>query len=188
MDPRRAEVVRIARAELGPGDVETYWRDAVQDSKWPGGLAWCGIFCLWALHQAGLAKSVKWKLGYGFLEVQRLPKTHQPLPGDVAYFDKPFQHHAIVESYEQGVLETIDGNQPDVRARTRSPNHGAVFYSIQPFLDAEPSELTPVEVPHPPKRKFLQAVKDWQTRHGLKPDGDIGPKTWKALTGEETER
>jgi hypothetical protein len=34
------------------------------------------------------------------------------------------------------------------------------------------------------KRSFVRAVARWQARHGLKPDGILGPQTWAALQRE----
>ncbi len=99
---------------------------------------WCGAFALRCLHEAHVALSVKWEFGpphYGFL--YRLPTTHAPEPGDIAYLDKPWQHHAIVTGVDGDTVHTIDGNQgPSAPIKTHSVplEHWTAFYSIAPFL------------------------------------------------------
>lgn len=159
MTPReklRAAVVAAAAGELGPGRIPDYWASCgVSPAPKPGTPTghWCGAFTLWCLHQAKLAPAVRWIIGRGFCEVQGLPKTRNPLPGDIAYTDKPYQHHAIVESWDGTTLVTIDGNQPDVRRRSRPmPAAGMVFYSIDKFLAAAElggAPTSPVTAPSP---------------------------------------
>ena len=99
---------------------------------------WCGAFALHCLHEAELAKSVKWTFGpphYGFL--YRLHTTTTPEPGDIAYLDKPWQHHAIVTDVEGDTVHTIDGNQgPKAPIKTHAAplHHWTAFYSILPFI------------------------------------------------------
>lgn len=140
---KRAKVVRIARGELGPADPDKYW--AVVQPKLmgnPTGISWCGGFALWALQQAGLAKDMIWHIWKGegshsgFAETYKLPRTKDPKPGDIAYFDQPFQHHAIVERNNgDGTVDTIDGNQKpgeSVGEKKRVPIKSATaFYSIE---------------------------------------------------------
>lgn len=99
---------------------------------------WCGAFALWCLRQALPALRVYWAFGppsYGFLF--RLEQTHAPEPGDIAYLDKPFQHHAVVTSVENGVVYTIDGNQgasEPIKTHSAPLSHWTAFYSIARFL------------------------------------------------------
>ena len=208
----RAKVVEIALGELGPGRVPEYWRICgIDPAPKPGekGGEWCGAFALWALKRAGLATRVNWTIGLGFAEVQGLRRTRSPRPGDIAYDDKPYQHHAIVESLVDGILTTIDGNQPDVRRKVRKLPADFTFYSIDKFLAAAGTADTDpqIEAVQPTLREgstqrgAVRTVQDivgalvdgifgpktrgrveaFQRGHGLVADGIVGPKTWAAI-------
>lgn len=217
MDHVRSEVLRHARSQLGPqakGSTEVfgYWREVLPPS-WSDAMVrlyakqkeWCGGFALWCLRQAGLAASVNWIDGVGFLGPARLPRTLSPEPGDIAYFAAPFHHHAIVESFERVAdkvvtvggrevsyarweLKTIDGNQPNLIERTREhcPGYraGAVFYSIAPLLRAEAPtrpDLLPIHLATVRRGSSGLAVRTLQTRLALVVDGTFGPKTEAAV-------
>lgn len=116
----RNRIVRIASGEVGNTDWRKYLDGVLEGPV--GELAWCGIFALWVLHEAGIAKDVSWEPGKGFL--YRMQQTSDPKPGDIAYVHYPFQHHAIVEKIENGQVHTIDGN-----------TLGAVRRRIRPLKD-----------------------------------------------------
>jgi hypothetical protein len=136
----RIKVVKAAASQLGVQNPDKYW-SVVNPGLVASGKAWCGGFALWALKQAGLAPTAFWHTnanheGYGFAEVYSLPKTHSPLPGDIAYYDQPYQHHAIVTANDGVTVSTIDGNQAGntVAVKTRPLSSATAYYSIQPFL------------------------------------------------------
>lgn len=136
----RQKIVRIAKTQLGEQDPSKYWKVVAPDLVGTTA-AWCGGFALWALKQAGLLANLDWTVGKGFLfkanNGKSLPTTHDPKPGDIVYFDAPFQHHAIVESIDGDTLHTIDGNQSpgeQVKLRTRNKKEATAFYSIEPLL------------------------------------------------------
>lgn len=105
-DEIREKLLQVAHAELGTSDSRSYWLGAL--GSYPGTkFAWCGIFALWCLKRLELC-DWKWVVGKGFL--YRLPRTTDPKPGDVAYFDKPYQHHALVQQVEGDQLYLIQGN------------------------------------------------------------------------------
>jgi hypothetical protein len=99
---------------------------------------WCGAFALRCLHEAELGKSIQWAFGpphYGFL--YRLHQTKTPEPGDIAYLDKPWQHHAIVTDVEGETVHTIDGNQgadEPIKTHMAPLSHWTAFYSILPLI------------------------------------------------------
>jgi hypothetical protein len=128
----RDRVLAAAEGELGPGDTDAYWASCKVSGMIPP--HWCGCFVLWALHQAGLALNVRWIVGQGF--ASGLPMTYKPKPGDIAYFSQPFQHHALVVSWDGTTLETIDGNAPGVKRGTRVRPEDVRFYSIEPYIRA----------------------------------------------------
>jgi len=100
---------------------------------------WCGYFALWALHQAGIAKGIKWIQGVGFISPQNLQRVDHPLPGDIVVVPQPFQHQALLVSYEPatGMVTSIDGNQPGIKPKVRFVQNGNLqFYSIQPLVEA----------------------------------------------------
>lgn len=210
----RARILEIAARELGspgPARIQEYHRSAIGPT-WAGKreLEWCGLFCLWTLHEADVARGVLWRLGGGFCEEQRLPRTRTPKPGDVAYYARPFHHHALVETADNGIVTTIDGNQvgDTVMRRTRSLSSATHYYSIAPLLDDETQ-------PGPPRFPTLRlgstgdavkrlqeelnakgarlavdgvfgpattrAVQTFQRASGLDADGIVGAMTWKAL-------
>lgn len=133
LDARRTRVVRTALAELGANSWEKY-TDGITAAHPGRRVAWCGIFALWVLHQCALARDWQWVYGKGFLS--RLPRTRSPKPGDMVYFDQPFQHHAILVSLNGGMVHTVDGNQAGdcVAERTRPIEEVSAFFSIDPLL------------------------------------------------------
>lgn len=181
----RAAIVEAARGELGPGDVREYWRSCGVPPPYPQ--HWCGAFALWALHQAGVALDQMWDVGVGFVAPCRLRQTRQPLPGDIAYTDVPWQHHAIVESLAaDGMLTTIDGNQPDVRIRTRPRPPAIVFYAVQPLVDRVVAKTDPAPAPLQRRTAIRRGargplVAEVQRLVGASPDGVYGPLTHAAV-------
>lgn len=195
----RQAVVDAAVAELGANTHEKrikYWESAlgyeIHHFEEISKLAWCGGFALYCLHTAGLALDVHWRIGAGFL----LQKPHPlravavPLPGDIGYLDKPFQHHFIVESVEGDLVISIDGNQPDVRRRSRQLHTPTLtFFSIAPFLGSElPSPSQPPPPNRPTPAVVQHALNSLMLKHPLEHDfglltvdGIIGPKSQQAL-------
>jgi hypothetical protein len=161
----RQGVVDAAIRHIGNPDTDAIWKEALAPKDYQPGItkAWCGATALTCLHEAGLAQNVFWIWGLGFLEVNHLPKVKLPEPGDIAYYDKPYQHHAIVESVDGDTLHTIDGNQghgfdqltgkagTTCRRVHRPISHG-VYYSIAPWLPktepAPPPGPSVAEVQH----------------------------------------
>lgn len=145
-DSLRAAVCQAAADALAswPADhaeqvaaVRAIWDSVIQRD--PSGMytkAWCGAFALSCLRAAGLADSVWWVPGVGFLE-RCCTHTSAPKPGDVAYFAQPFQHHALVTAVdaERGTFDSIDGNQPGIMQHLARPLHVAAFYSIAPMIE-----------------------------------------------------
>lgn len=119
--------------------IEVYWADVLHQAptaQHPP--EWCGAFALWCLHQAGLGLLLRWLFGpphFGFL--WNLEATKSPKPGDIAYLDKPFQHHAIVVEVSGDTVHTIDGNQgPHAPIMTHEAplSHWTAFFSIEALI------------------------------------------------------
>lgn len=112
----RSRVVEIALGELGPRrtakdqDPQKYIRDAapIYIGQPPNAKAWCGIFWLWCLRQAGLTAKT-WVDGKGFA-YGYLPTVSIPEPGDGMYFGGTLSHYAVVERVANGRVYTIEGN------------------------------------------------------------------------------
>ena len=131
-DDFRKKVVDAARSEVGKKNLDVYFRDAAPQfiGQKP---SWCGIFALWSLHQAGLAKDVMWKTGIGFLRAQDI--TTDPKPGDIAYYDK-FSHQAIVAAVHGDTVDLINGNGSGGVVSLSSPekSKARAYYSIANYI------------------------------------------------------
>ena len=141
-EERRAQVVSIAASQVGLQNPDNYWKVVCPPLCGNAHtISWCGGFALACLHQAGLTDKM-WTIGHGFLLTPpAFGTTKDPKPGDIAYFNQPFQHHAIVAEIVDGKLITIDGNQgaPEERVARRErvlATCGATFYSIAPLVEA----------------------------------------------------
>jgi hypothetical protein len=137
----RGVILEVARAELGANRWDKYTDGRTADH--PGSrVSWCGIFALWCLHQAGIAPEIKWVYGKGF--ASKLPMTSDPKPGDIAYIDKPVQHHAIVASVDGDTVRTVDGNLQDrVQEVERPRGEFSAFFSVEPLLSELSPDITP---------------------------------------------
>jgi hypothetical protein len=158
-DPRRLLVVQSALAEfdrvaaLSPTEVQSflkfgvavYWADVLRQALTaPHPPQWCGAFALWSLHKAGLGLGLRWMFGpphFGFLWNLHQLKPHElPEPGDIAYLDKPYQHHAIVACVEGDTVHTVDGNQgplKPIQKYERPRAHWTAFFSIASLIEPE---------------------------------------------------
>lgn len=132
-DAKRAAMVEAALAEVGKADLDKYFASAAPNAI-GSGVNWCGIFALWALHQAGIAPGVTWVVSKGFL--YRLKQTSEPKPGDIAYFDKN-QHHAIVRAVRADEVDLINGNGTGgvVSLSTAPKSKARAYFSIERFLE-----------------------------------------------------
>lgn len=133
----RSDAVRAAikEWETHPNGRDDLYADEVGGDR---GADWCGYFVLRSLKKAGLAKNVRWVQGKGFMGAAGLKRVAAPLPGDVVFVPNPFQHMAMVVSYDPstGMVTSIDGNQPNIAPRVRFIQNGNIeFYSIQPLVD-----------------------------------------------------
>ncbi len=197
----RQAVLEAAESQLGKGNLPEYWTSALGKPSPAFKKAWCGIFVLRCLHEAGLALGTHWVFGMGFLTTPDrkhfLPKTTAPEPGDIGYKDQPYQHHFIVESVEGGRVHSIDGNSGSKSTVNRcthglGPGSGCVYYTIAPLLLAQGQPEAP--------RKWVQpadvqrAVNALILRHALDgapkllaTDGIIGPKSVAAIQWAQRE-
>lgn len=128
---RRARFLRTLHAELGKSDGQKYWRDVLGK---PRALPtdWCGAYILWALRRT-LGIEWMWENERGFLH--HLPRTQNPVPGDIAYSNH-LNHHAVVLETQPGWVKTIDGNSwmGQVRIRKRPSSYWHSYYSIDPVV------------------------------------------------------
>lgn len=175
-DPR-ARVVEIATLAIGRGpDVCASAAPGYVLGK-PDGVAWCQVFWLWCLREAGLTDHV-WPSGPEWPRAW-LPRTDNPQAGDMAYRDQPFQHGAVVVSVTGDRVRTIDGNS--VGGVVMAHDYGRAqwdrFYSIAPLLE-EPPATNPV---NPTPAVVLQRALTEAGYPCGKVDGVIGPKTRAAL-------
>jgi hypothetical protein len=135
-DERRQAILAAAKAELGHVGGDRYF--ATEHPAYLGTKTdWCGVFALWALHQAGLALDRQWIDGKGFIltGVHPLPATKNPQPGDLIYIDQPFQHQGLVQRVEGDRVFTIDGNTRNTVAEHDRPRSSiTAFFSIAPLL------------------------------------------------------
>lgn len=139
----RSRVVEIAASQIGVADPSPYWLavfGSVPTSA-TGKVHWCGAFALWCLRQAGLTQR-KWTKAKGFIwcdehgafsRTPYLSIVKRPEPGDIAYFDQPFQHYAIVEGLGVNLVYLIAGNLPDVGRQT-APILRPAYYSIESLI------------------------------------------------------
>lgn len=127
----REVVLRLAVADIGLALGDAVWAEVNPALR---GKAWCGAWVLSKLRQAGLTNAT-WTMGSGFVAKLRLPLTTKPQPADIAYWDQPRQHFALVESLDP--LVTLDGNSTGgvVRRKTHLSGHVPLFYSIAKLAD-----------------------------------------------------
>jgi Domain of unknown function (DUF4157) len=85
------------------------WDDSIIETAGAPLPSWCGIFSVWAHKKAG--KDIgTWQMGKGVSAFGTLQPTTNPMPGDIGYIHKDYQHHALVVKVEGDTVHTIDGN------------------------------------------------------------------------------
>lgn len=118
-------LVAIAQSQLGNEGGETYWR-------WYGfehHVDWCAIFVSWCADQAGMLETeslpkyavcddgIRWFIKQGKWYSRRIESK----AGMIIFFDWDddgvSEHTGIVETCENGIIYTIEGNSQDVCKR-----------------------------------------------------------------------
>lgn len=129
--------VQMCLADVGKcGSGEFLLAVGIPDTPANRRMAWCGIWNLAKLRQAGLTTE-GWKIGVGFIDPMKLPMVKRPEPGDIAYFTK-HQHHAIVTEVRGDSFDMVQGNglNNSVTVSTDVPlSRAAAFYSIGKLLE-----------------------------------------------------
>jgi hypothetical protein len=137
----RARIVELAVAELKNDKPDDYWKD-VSHSGRSLSKFWCQAFWLSMLRRAGVALDVRCETGKGAEHIMRkagykFPYVVRPMPGDLAFFAKPLQHHALVERVDGNIATLINGNGEGgkVTRTTKLLGRVSLFYSIDDLLD-----------------------------------------------------
>lgn len=130
----RADVVNIARAELGQRDGSKYWTEVLAAGQEKPPHTWCGAFLLWVLRVAGVTDWTYDPAGAWFF---RLPITQDPQPGDIVFFEDK-RHVAMVDavSADGQRLKLIDGAGTGGAVSTRTVDRSAPssIVSIEPLV------------------------------------------------------
>lgn len=191
----RQAVLDAAIAQLGKPNSPEFWTSALDKPSGAQRLAWCGIFTLYCLHEAGLVRDTHWIYGRGYLS-GLLPRTLAPRVGDIGYRDQPFQHHFIIEAVEGDMVHSIDGNSgahSTVNRCTHPIGHGCVYYSIAKLVGEPESGVHLPSPSQPPPAGSSPAVvqhalNSLMLKHPLEHefplltvDGIVGPKSQQAL-------
>lgn len=121
--------------------VRRYWAEVFTGRDDAHPLEWSGSFTLWCLHKAGIAIELAQSLippRYGFRwALRELGPAERPLPGDVAYRNRPCEHHAVVICALDETVVTVDADQggaAPIMRKQRPLSHWTGFYSIDPLL------------------------------------------------------
>jgi len=144
----RQRIVDFAIAEVGETFPDKYWKVVLPGDPGPYPKSWCGAGYLWCLHQAGVT-DMPWRRSFGFegiLSKHGVPivYTREPLPGDMAYFDKG-EHHAVVVAPVGGMVGLVhfNGEGRKVTRDHRTQASVKLFYSIASLVrQAAERELT----------------------------------------------
>lgn len=196
------------RATLPPS-----WTDA-QVHLYAKTREWCGGFALWCLKQAGLARDIFWQDGLGFLGklprtttpsrgdigYKQSPFQHHLL------FD--YEHDGWIMSVDgnQPDVREQRRRRDGLTFYSIEPLIRAVEpHDTEPMMPAVPRRTLRWSMNGEDVRELQgllnqfghalvcdgnfgriteAAVKSFQRRAGLEPDGVCGPKTWKALTND----
>lgn len=113
-------IVAIAQAELGTHEIDSCNCGPIQKYGGSPGQPWCAFFASWVYRKAGYnMPSIGSARGlydwFGKNQIAFRKEDGTPQPGDIVYFNH--SHTGIVESYENGILHTIEGNTSDMVAR-----------------------------------------------------------------------
>ncbi len=107
------------------------WDDTIIQTAGAQMPSWCGIFSVWAHKKAG--KDIgNWQMGKGVSAFGTLQQTMDPLPGDIGYIDKKYQHHCIVVKVEGDTVYSIDGNSglySEVKENSRPRSKFSGFFT-----------------------------------------------------------
>ena len=136
MGEGNAAMVAVAQSQIGNVGGEPYWRWWGLDYR----VEWCAIFVSWVADQCGYLDSgvlpkmegvrpyVDWFIERG----QWQGRDYEPSPGDIIFFDWESDgladHVGIVESVEDGLIYTIEGNTGDVCAESHYTFGSAPIY------------------------------------------------------------
>lgn len=142
----RRRVIEVALAECNRVamlpervDPQVYWDKAAPGIKLtPAELkekAWCAGFCLWSVKEAGFGALARWDFNGGGMG-RDIVQTQQPRPGDIAYFQKPLQHYALIEALSEDMVWLINGNSGGKGIARNVVKRSSVsgFFSIERML------------------------------------------------------
>jgi hypothetical protein len=130
-----AKVVEIALAEVGyvegPKDNETKYGAFTKANFLP----WCGSFCMWVAHQAGVkipntVSTMAGASGFKKMGTWTDASVAKPEPGDIVYFDfmtggAPIEHVGIVvKDNGDGTVTTVEGNTAGDKKKSGSQANG----------------------------------------------------------------
>ena len=130
-----ARMVEVALAEEGyvegPKDNETKYGAFTKANFLP----WCGSFCMWVAHQAGVkipntVSTMNGAAAFKKLGTWTDAAVATPAPGDIVYFDfmeggAPIEHVGIVvKDNGDGTVTTIEGNTAGAKKKSGSQANG----------------------------------------------------------------
>lgn len=140
---QREDFVAKARAEIGTveegNNLTKYGKFTKHD-----GQPWCGSFCMWVAHEAGLKIPNVVSTMVGAAEFKKLgtyteAAKAKPEPGDIVFFDfaeggAPIEHVGIVvKDNLDGSIVTVEGNTTPDKKTGSQANGGEVAMKVRGY-------------------------------------------------------